>query len=89
MTLDSKPGGSKPGGSPAPLMDRADERLKDQSGLAGSVNAFIDRVRSGDLGSLPVIVGLIVISAIFQYIIRFFSLPTIWSTCCSIARPSG
>ena len=68
MTLDSKPGAGKPGGSPAPLMDRADERLKDQSGLAGSVNAFIDRVRSGDLGSLPVIVGLIVISAIFQYI---------------------
>ncbi len=49
-------------------MDRADERLKDESGLAGSVRAFIDRVRSGDLGSLPVIVGLIVISIIFQSI---------------------
>jgi D-xylose transport system permease protein len=32
------------------------------------VRAFIDRVRSGDLGSLPVIVGLIAISIIFQSI---------------------
>lgn len=54
--------------STPPLMDRADERLKDESGLAGSVRAFIDRVRSGDLGSLPVIVGLIAISIIFQSI---------------------
>jgi hypothetical protein len=55
--------------STPPLMDRADERLKDESGLAGSVRAFIiDCGRSGDLGSLPVIVGLIAISIIFQSI---------------------
>ena len=63
MTLDSKRESS-----PEPLIDRADERLQDRSGLSGSIRAFIDRVRSGDLGSLPVIIGLIIISAIFQYI---------------------
>lgn len=52
----------------APLLDRADERLKDQSGVSGAISAFVDRVRSGDLGSLPVVVGLIVISVIFQSI---------------------
>lgn len=66
MTIDV----NKPG---APLvnkqlMDRADERLKDQSGVSGAISGFIDRVRSGDLGSLPVVVGLVVISVIFQSI---------------------
>ena len=28
--------------------------------------AFVDRVRSGDLGSLPVIVGLVIIWTVFQ-----------------------
>lgn len=63
MTSETK--SSTPG---EPLMDRADERLKDESGVAGWLRAFIDRVRSGDLGSLPVIIGLIVISVIFQSI---------------------
>jgi len=52
----------------APLIDRADERLKDESGVGGSIRAFLDRVRSGDLGSLPVVIGLVVISIIFQSI---------------------
>ena len=49
-----------------PLLDRSDERVKHSQGLAGAVGGFIDRVRSGDLGSLPVVVGLILISAVFQ-----------------------
>ena len=36
------------------------------SGIRGTVGAFIDRVRGGDLGSLPVVVGLIIIWAVFQ-----------------------
>ena len=52
----------------APLMDRADERLKHEAGIGGAVRAFVDRVRSGDLGSLPVVVGLAVIWTIFQSI---------------------
>ena len=67
MTVDTKPPASS-----APLIDRADERLKDESGVSGSIRAFIDRVRSGDLGSLPVVIGLIVISVIFQYINPIF-----------------
>jgi D-xylose transport system permease protein len=50
----------------APLLDRADERLKQEAGVGGSIRAFIGRVRSGDLGSLPVVVGLIIIWTVFQ-----------------------
>lgn len=37
-----------------------------EQGLAGYLGEFKRRMRAGDLGSLPVIVGLIVICAIFQ-----------------------
>ena len=48
------------------LIDRADERLKQDSGVGGAIRAFLDRVRSGDLGSLPVIVGLLIICGVFE-----------------------
>lgn len=48
------------------LLDRADVRVKHAEGLGGAVSAFFDRVRSGDLGSLPVIVGLAIIWTVFQ-----------------------
>ena len=35
-------------------------------GFASSARSFIDRVRTGDLGSLPVVAGLLIIWAIFQ-----------------------
>ncbi|MFE0015032.1 sugar ABC transporter permease [Mesorhizobium sp. NPDC059054] len=50
----------------AQLIDRADVRVKHAEGLSGAVGAFFDRVRSGDLGSLPVIVGLAIIWTVFQ-----------------------
>lgn len=50
----------------SPLLDRGDERVQHVTTLSGSARAFVDRVRSGDLGSLPVVVGLIVIWTIFQ-----------------------
>ncbi len=50
----------------APLLDRADERVTHASGGGGAVRSFIDRVRSGDLGSLPVVVGLAIICTVFQ-----------------------
>jgi D-xylose transport system permease protein len=50
----------------APLLDRSDERVKHQAGFGGAVSSFLDRVRSGDLGSLPVIVGLVIIWTVFQ-----------------------
>ncbi|OQM77003.1 sugar ABC transporter permease [Manganibacter manganicus] len=52
--------------STGPLLDRADERVKHEAGVGGALRAFLDRVRSGDLGSLPVIVGLIIIWTVFQ-----------------------
>ncbi|MBB3132959.1 D-xylose transport system permease protein [Rhizobium pisi] len=51
--------------SPA-LLDRRDERVLHDDSLAGWVRAFWDRIRSGDLGSLPVIVGLAIIWTVFQ-----------------------
>ena len=49
----------------APL-DRGDSRVRHDEGLGGAIRSFIDRVRSGDLGSLPVVVGLAVIWTAFQ-----------------------
>jgi D-xylose transport system permease protein len=57
------------------LLDRGDERLKDRSGFLGSVKAFLDRVRAGDLGSLPVVVGLIIIWTIFETLNPVFLSP--------------
>ena len=41
--------------------DLSDERLIHDQGLRGYAKAFGNRVRGGDLGSLPVVVGLVVI----------------------------
>ena len=48
------------------LLDRSDERVQHVSGVAGTLRAFVDRVKSGDLGSLPVVVGLAIIWTVFQ-----------------------
>ena len=54
-------------GSPdTPLLDRADVRVKHATGIGGALEAFITRVKSGDLGFLPVIVGLLIICTVFQ-----------------------
>src|SRR5277367_312997 len=42
----------------ATALDRSDVRVRHETGIGGAVRSFIDRVRSGDLGSLPVIVSL-------------------------------
>lgn len=61
-----------PPAAAAPLLDRSDERYQVEIGVAGAIRTFIDRVRSGDLGSLPVIVGLAIIWTIFQSINPIF-----------------
>jgi D-xylose transport system permease protein len=48
------------------LLDRSDERVKHETGVGGAVAAFLGRVRSGDLGALPVVVGLAIIWTVFQ-----------------------
>ena len=46
--------------------DLQDERLIASRGVKGAVSAFTSRLRSGDLGSLPVVVGLVIIWGVFQ-----------------------
>jgi len=46
--------------------DLQDERLRQTSGLRGSLSAFIKRTKAGDLGVLPVVAGLVVIWTVFQ-----------------------
>ncbi|MDA3920004.1 MAG: sugar ABC transporter permease [Salinisphaera sp.] len=49
-----------------PFLDQADVRVSHESGALGAIRSFLSRVRSGDLGSLPVVVGVIVIWTVFQ-----------------------
>ena len=58
---------NKTQGAPQPStqLDRGDVRVKHATGIGGAVAAFVERVRSGELGSLPVIVGLIIIWTVF------------------------
>jgi D-xylose transport system permease protein len=57
MTSDTKPS--------AVLLDRSDVRVKHEAGLGGTIRSSIDKIRSGDLGSLPVVVGLVIIWTVF------------------------
>jgi D-xylose transport system permease protein len=59
----------------APMLDRRDERMKHADSLDSSIRAFLARVRSGDLGSLPVIVGLAIIWTVFQSLNPVFLAP--------------
>ncbi|MGO7589025.1 sugar ABC transporter permease [Rhizobium leguminosarum] len=56
-------------------LDRGDIRVKHDDGLAGMLRSFVNRVRSGDLGMLPVAVGLIVISTVFSILNPIFLAP--------------
>jgi D-xylose transport system permease protein len=50
---------------PSTPLDRSDVRVKHSASLGDSVSAFFDRIKSGDLGSLPVIAGLVIIWTVF------------------------
>jgi len=53
-------------------LDLQDERLIREAGVGGAIRAFIQRVRTGDLGPLPVIIGIVVIWGVFQALNPFF-----------------
>ncbi len=55
-----------------PRLDRSDERVRHDQGISGALRGFVDRVRSGDLGSLPVVVGLAIIWTVFQSLNSIF-----------------
>ncbi|GBQ70991.1 xylose ABC transporter permease [Ameyamaea chiangmaiensis NBRC 103196] len=50
----------------AELIDRTDERLHRSDSPVDTIRLFLDRIRSGELGSLPVIVGLVLICGVFE-----------------------
>lgn len=49
----------------APFADKADERLLESSSPSALLRATLARIKSGDLGMIPVIVGLIAIWIVF------------------------
>lgn len=58
--------------SPNVPADQQDQRLRQYVGFRGGIQSSLDRIRRGDLGLLPVIVGIILIYAIFQSLNPFF-----------------
>lgn len=56
-------------------LDQGDSRVRHDAGLSGALRGFIDRVRSGDLGMLPVAVGLLLISGAFTALNPIFLAP--------------
>lgn len=60
---------------PKAALDRSDSRMRHDDSLRGALRDFIDRVRSGDLGMLPVVVGLVLISLVFSTLNPIFLAP--------------
>lgn len=60
---------------PKVALDRSDSRMRHDDSLRGALRDFIDRVRSGDLGMLPVVVGLVLISVVFSSLNPIFLAP--------------
>ncbi|MBE1587088.1 sugar ABC transporter permease [Nonomuraea angiospora] len=52
--------------------DRQDERLRDRDGLRGALADVVERARGGDLGVIPVVVGLVVIWTVLQILNPIF-----------------
>ena len=70
-------------------LDRADSRVRHDAGIAGALRGFVDQVRSGDLGMLPVIVGLVIISTVFTVLNPVFLAPNPSFDCCSTGAPKS
>ena len=56
-------------------LDRSDERVRHDDTIGGAIRAFFDRVKAGDLGVLPVVIGLVVISVVFTSLNPVFLAP--------------
>lgn len=61
--------------NPSRPMDQQDERIADRKGLRGAAKNSITSIKDGELGFLPVIVGLIIIGIIFQSLNSTFLSP--------------
>ena len=53
-------------------LDRQDERVTQYTGLSGALKETTGRVRSGELGALPVVIGLVLIAIVFQVLNPLF-----------------
>jgi D-xylose transport system permease protein len=62
-------------GETAHALDRDDARMRHEEGMLDAFWSFVDRVRSGDLGMLPVVVGLVLISVVFSSLNPIFLAP--------------
>ena len=61
--------------TPNTNLDRSDSRVRHDDSLGGAVREFVDRIKSGDLGMLPVVVGLALISLVFSTLNPVFLAP--------------
>ncbi|MGY1755139.1 sugar ABC transporter permease [Blastococcus sp. SYSU D01042] len=59
-TISEPTSAQEPGGAPSGFED---DRSADS--LGGSVKAYVDRVRGGDLGALPAVLGIVVLGLLF------------------------
>lgn len=53
-------------------LDQQDERVIRSTGVRGDLRALAGRIRAGDIGSLPIVIGLVCIWGIFQMLNPFF-----------------
>ncbi len=60
---------------PKKSSDQQDERLADRSGFKGGIASMTDKIKSGDLGVLPVVLGLVVIWTVMQSLNDVFLSP--------------
>ena len=56
----------------SPALDQRDERVITNIGFRGALSSATSRIRGGDIGSLPIVVGLAAIWVIFQLLNPFF-----------------
>jgi D-xylose transport system permease protein len=66
---------SNPEPKSSQALDRSDERVTHDDGVLAMLRSFINRIKSGDLGMLPVAIGLIVISTVFSILNPIFLAP--------------
>ncbi|MCS2158954.1 sugar ABC transporter permease [Scandinavium sp. H11S7] len=60
---------------PETRLDRSDERVSHQDSISGLLRAYITRIKTGDLGMIPVVLGLIIISIVFTVLNPIYLAP--------------
>src|SRR6478735_10018900 len=65
----------RPSPAPTPVLDAPEDSILSPAGIRGALAGLLTRIRGGDLGSVPVIVGLIVIWSVFEVLNPVFLSP--------------